>query len=270
MKRHNRAAALAVVVAGVATLLSVVLMRTQSGPELPPYMRTNPEGFKSAMLWFELAGSREEVFQVLGPVNSPEGSALRRQLDTANYYDFAFMTCYSLYNAALIFFVTHLNVYRLRYLLQLKVFFILGLILSAAMLIGDIIENLQLLDMTKATVPDAISLSTLTTLQYWTRIKWGAIFIVALMLCAGYASYFRRIPTLFVPAVYAVAGISGLVAISLPNARPLLEIVGAPAIAVAWTASLAHAAVVAVRGPARLPLPARLHAHHQRSAQQEA
>ena len=172
-----------------------------------------------------------------------------------NYYDFGFMVCYSLFNACLIYFVTHLNIYRFRELLQLRVFMVLGFILSAAMLVGDIIENQQLLELTKAPDADGIVLGTLSSLIYWTRIKWGAIFVVALMLCSGYTAYFRRVPTLLLPAIYAVAGIAGLVAISVPMARPMLETIGAPAIALAWASSLIHATVFLIRRHDEFPLP---------------
>ncbi|MDZ4860229.1 MAG: hypothetical protein SGI88_14730 [Candidatus Hydrogenedentes bacterium] len=254
MKRRKRAA-LMVVLSGAATIVSVIVMRAAAGTELPPHSTHNPEGFRSAMLWFELAASREEVFAVLGPAHLPDGVARRKQLDTANYYDFAFMVCYSIYNACLIYFVTQLQLYRLTTLLKLRVFLALGLSLAAAMLAGDIVENVQLLAMTKA--PDSVDIpdASVLTLMYWTRVKWGAIFVTCLMLCAGYASYFRRIPTLSLSAMYAVAGVTGLVSISLPNARPLLETIGSPAIALAWATSLVHAIGFLVRGPASFPLP---------------
>ncbi|HRK35032.1 MAG TPA: hypothetical protein PLJ47_10600 [Candidatus Hydrogenedentes bacterium] len=268
MKRRRRAA-YAVVVTGLATILSVLVMHFVSGKALPPHAGENPEGFRSAMIWLELVSSREEVFAVLGPYGSPEGTALRNQLDTANFYDFAFMTCYSLYNACLIYFVMHLQLYRLQSILKLRTFLGLGLILSAAMFIGDIVETTQLLTITKAHGPNAMLSSVVSTLQYWTRVKWAAIFIVCLMLCAGYASYFRRIPSLLLPAIYAVAGVAGLVSISLPNARPLLETIASPAIALGWVLSLFHAGVVAVRGPAGFALPEHLHARRRVAAAQQ-
>ena len=266
MKRRKRAA-LCVVLSGAVTVVSIILMRMAAGPALPPYTLGNADGFKSSMVWFELATTREEIFENLGPFNSPEGQALRKQIDTTNYYDFGFMVCYSLFNASLIYFVTHLNLYRFRGLLKLRVFMALGLILSCAMLLGDFLENQQLLDLSKVHEPGGVLLSTLTALVYWTRVKWGAIFVTALMLCAGYTAYFRRIPTLMIPALYAVAGVSGLAAISLPSARPVLESISVPAITFAWVSSLCHAGVVWVRGPAAFPLPAN---HTPRTAPEAA
>lgn len=257
-RRNNRKAAGAVVFTGVATLASLGLMHVKSGPAIPPHTLPNDAGIKSSMLWLELAVDRNEVFANLGPSNSDEGIARRRQLDTANYYDFGFMVCYSLFNASLIYFVTHLNLYRFRKLLRLRVFLGLGLILAGAMLLGDIVENLQLLRLTKAHTHEGILTSTMESLMYWTRVKWGAIFIMALMLCAGYTAYFRRVQTLLLSAVYAVAGVSGLVAISWIEARPLLESISVPAITLAWLFSLLHGAVVLVRGPQLYPIPAHM------------
>lgn len=266
MKRAKRRA-FAVVIAGVATILSVVLMGVKAGPEVPPHTKGNPEGFHSTMLWFELALTPKEIFDNLGPFDSPEGQARRLQLDTADRYDYGFMVCYSLYNACLIWLVTHLNIYRLKSLLKLKVFFVLGLLLSVTMLIGDAVENAQLLELTKVRTMQDVDASTMKNLIYWTRVKWGAIFVVCLMLSAGYASYFRRIPTLLIPAAYAIAGFSGLIAISIADARPVMEYLSTRAIAFAWTASLLHAMLISLRGPARFPLPDHAHVRHAATAE---
>ena len=266
MKRARRRGHLAVA-SGIATIISAVLMGAMAGPEVPPHTKANIEGFHSTMLWFELALTPNEIFDNLGPVNTPEGQARRLHLDIANRFDFGFMVCYSLYNACLIYLVTHLNVYRLKSLLKLRVFFALGILLSIAMLVGDVVENIQLLELTKLPAVEDILQSTMTNLIYWTRVKWGAIFIVCLMLSAGYASYFRRIPTLLLPAAYAVAGVSGLIAISVADARTVMEFISIRAIAFAWIASLVHATLISVRGPARFPLPDHPHVRHAASAQ---
>lgn len=249
MKDVRRLAAFLVVLTGCATLASVVLMRLAAGPEVPPHAYPNAAGFKSTMLWFELADSVNEVFDILGPADSELGQARRRQLDTTNRFDFGFMVCYSLYNAALIYFVTHLNIYRFTGLLRLRVFLVLGVLLSIAMLVGDVIENQQLLMMTRLESSDEISQYVVNQLQYWTRVKWGAIFTVCLMLSAGYTAYFRRITTLLLPAIYAVAGVTGFVSITVPEARFVLERAASPAIALAWTISLMHGAIVLLRKP---------------------
>ena len=262
MERARRRA-LFVVLTGLATIVSVVVMVTMAGKEVPPHTVPNDAGLHSTMLWFELAYTPKEIFDNLGPISSQHGPIRRLQLDIANRYDFAFMVCYSLFNAALVYLVTHLNVYRLKSLIKLRVFLVLGLLLCVAMLVGDIVENLQLLELTKTqSVADIERTNLMTTLVYWTRIKWGAIFIVCLMLSAGYASYFRRIPTLLLPAVYAVAGISGLIAISLADTRIVMEMLSTRAIAVAWFASLLHAGLIVVRGPVGFPLPDHQHVRH--------
>ena len=264
-----RRGGLLVVASGVATVMSVVLMGAMAGPEVPPHTKANSEGFHSTMLWFELALTPQEIFDNLGPIESPEGQARRLHLDSANRYDFGFMVCYSLFNASLIYLVTRLNVYRLKSLLKLRVFLALGIILSAAMLTGDIVENMQLLDLTKLHSAGEIQQTTMSNLIYWTRIKWGAIFVVCLMLSAGYASYFRRIPTLLIPAAYAAAGVSGLIAISVADARTVMEYLSIRAVMFAWTASLVHAFLISVRGPAGFPLPERANARRAATAKAE-
>ncbi|GMV93353.1 MAG: hypothetical protein KJ060_05670 [Candidatus Hydrogenedentes bacterium] len=249
MKSIGRAAAKLVVISGSATILSVIVMQVMTGGDISPYQYPNSVGFKSAMLWLELAGSPDEVFKVLGPFDSEKGEALRQNLDTINVYDFAFMVCYSAFNACLIVFVSHLNTYRFTGLVKLKAFLILGLILSVAMLIGDIVENMTLHELTHVETPAEISVATMTQLQYWTRIKWGSISAACLMLCAGYTAYFWRIPPLLLPVGLAVAGISGIIAISVPDARFVLERVTVVHIAIVWSAALVHAGVFLKHGP---------------------
>ena len=262
MERARRRA-LFVVFTGLATIVSVVVMVTMAGKEVPPHKIPNDSGLHSTMLWFELAYTPQEIFDNLGPIDSPHGATRRLHLDVTNKYDYGFMVCYSLFNAALIYLVTHLNVYRLKSLIKLRVFLVFGLLLCVAMLVGDIVENMQLLELTKSlSVEDIERTNLMANLVYWTRIKWGAIFVACLMLSAGYASYFRRIPTLLLPAVYAVAGISGLIAISLADTRIVMEMLSTRAIAVGWTASLLHAGLVVVRGPVGFPLPDHLRVRH--------
>ncbi len=249
MKSMGRTAAKLVVISGSATILSVLVMQVMTGGDISPHQYPNSEGFKSAMLWLELAGSPEEVFKVLGPFDSEKGEALRENLDTINVYDFAFMVCYSAFNASLIIFVTHLNTYRFTGLIKLKAFLILGLILSVAMLIGDFVENVSLHELTHAKSPTEIAASTMTQLQYWTRVKWGSISAVCLMLCAGYTAYFWRIPPLLLPVGLAIAGVSGIIAISIPDARFVLERVTVVHIAIVWSAALVHAGVFLKHGP---------------------
>lgn len=249
MKYAGRKSAWCVVVTGAATILCVLLIRIVAGANAQPYKHPNDLGFDSAMLWLELASTPDEVFKILGPMHSARGDALRANLDTVNYYDFAFMACYSLFNACLVVFVTRLNSYRFRGLVKLKTFVVLGLILCVAMLIGDIVENFSLLALTQASSIDDITPESLVQLMYWTRIKWGAIFLVCLMLSAAYTSYFWRIPPLLLPAGLAIAGVSGLVAISIPDARGILESIALPHLAVVWAGSLVHAGLFVYRGP---------------------
>ena len=249
MKINGRVAAKWVVATGSATILTVLIMRVMTGGDISPRQFPNSEGFQSAMLWLELAYTPEEVFKILGPFDTEGGQALRRNLDTINFYDFAFMACYSLFNACLIIFVTHLNTYRFTGLVKLRTFMILGLILSAAMLIGDIVENVTLHELTHAQDPAGISSDEMHQLMYWTRVKWGSIAVVCLMLSAGYTAYFWRIPPLFLPVGFAIAGVSGLIAISIPDARFILERVTVSHLAIVWSAALVHAGVFLKYGP---------------------
>ena len=251
MKNIGRLAAVCVIVSGGATIVSVLLMRTMSGGNVQPFTMPNEAGFKSAMLWLELASTPEEVFQILGPPGSGKGRALRDNLNAANTYDYGFLVCYSLFNAFLIVFISHLNTYRFTGLIKLKTFLILGLILSCAMCIGDVVENLAIADLTQAPVVEDVNEHALQLLMYWTRVKWGSISLVCLMCSVGYTAYFRRIPPLLLPTGFAIAGISGLTAITLPDARFILDAITVPHLALVWSGAMVHAGVFAVKGPHR-------------------
>ncbi len=245
MKRGVRIAAAGAVITGLATLISASLVLSLGQPE--PYQKVNAAGFTNAILWFELVDNPAEVFDVLGVPNS-EGLALRATLDQINRLDFVFLACYSLFNAALIVFVRHLNTYRFNDLLRLTTFLVLGLLLSAGMFVGDYIENGHLLAFTKAKSVADISIDDFNDLWYWTRVKWASIAGVCLMLSVGYVAYFRRIPTLLLSVAYTVAGVAICVAISLPDARWIIERYGVPVLTAAWIVSLFHAFSVLLLG----------------------
>jgi hypothetical protein len=235
-------------ITGVLTFAAFGLM-TWRCKQVKPYEKADVAGFTRAMVWFELVASPNEVFEVLGPASLPEGKDIRRELDKTNRYDFFFLSCYSLYNACLVWLVSRLNTYRFNKLLKIRAFFYLGVALAVGMFVGDLIENLRLLELTTFTDVSKVSTLTLESLQYWTRVKWGAIAAVSLMLSAAYAAYFRRIPPLLLSVAYATAGISCFIGISLLDARWLVESVTTPSLTVAWIISLLHAVSVWAFGP---------------------
>ena len=249
MRNAGRRSASCVVAMGAATILCVLIMRFAGGGNVLPYKHPNEFGFDSAMLWLELSSTPDEVFKVLGPIHSERGDTLRAALDATNIYDLAFMGCYGLFNAFLILFVTRLNSYRLRGLVKLKTFMVLGFILCMTMVIGDVVENVTLTTLTHAQSADEISMETMSQLMYWTRVKWGSLFLLCLMLSSAYTAYFWRIPPLLLPAGLAIAGVSGLLALSIPEARGIMESIALPHLAVVWAASLVHAGFFAYRGP---------------------
>lgn len=245
MNRGVRLAAAGAVITGLATVVTALVIMRLPQPE--PYDKSSAAAMSSAMAWFELADNPAEVIDVLGPPDA-DGILRRDQLDAINRVDYVFLVCYSLYNAALVFFMRHLSTYRFNDLLKLTAFLILGLLLAVGMGLGDFIENGHLLEFSKAKNVNDISVDAFNDLWYWTRVKWGSIAGVCLMLSIGYVAYFRRIPTLLLSVAYAVAGISIFLAISIPDARWLVESYGLNSLIVSWLLSLVHATSVLVFG----------------------
>ncbi|MBX7257892.1 MAG: hypothetical protein K1Y02_16135 [Candidatus Hydrogenedentes bacterium] len=254
MRSGVRVAAAWVVITGVATILTGRAIFNL--PQPTPYETNNDANMTSAMAWFELADNPAEIIDVLGPPDD-KGLERRSMLDDIDHMDYAFLICYSLYNAALIVFVRHLSTYRFNDLLKLTTFLVLGLLLALGMAVGDWIENGHLLEFTKAKTIGDISIDAFNDLWYWTRVKWGSIAGVCLMLSIAYVAYFRRIPTLLLSVLYAVAGISIFLAISIPDARWLIQGYGMNSLIAAWLLSLLHATSVLLFGvrPPLGPLP---------------
>lgn len=236
-----------VLLAGILTLLSVILMTVMAGDNPPPHTMPNEWGFRKAILWFELARSPDEIFAVLGDPATEDGKNLRIVMDTMNRYDYGFMVCYSLFNATLFIFAGVLNRWRSRRVFGSSILINAGLILSLAMLLGDALENVQLLKltgfMTVKEIPDAL----IGSLQIWTRVKWFSIFLSCLLLGLSYSSYFGRSAGFLLAVCYTTAAISGFFSITLPWARSLAEI-ASNVLAIAWLISLLHASWVFFKG----------------------
>lgn len=239
--------AVLVLAAGIATLLTAVLLIVLAGNPAPLNDGRYGENgqpvaapFTSAILWLELAQSKAEVFQNLGHPGEAAGQELRARLDRMNLADYLFMLVYSAFNAALFLLVNSFNREGGRAFFGAPVYFNIGLALAAAMLLADAFENVPLLRFTEYAEPAAIPDGDMLWLMLATNAKWGALYLACVLLGMGYASYYGLRPAVLLGLLYSVAGVLGLMSLAVPAARPLLE----PAtnlMSLGWLISLIHA-----------------------------
>lgn len=235
----QRGAAVLVLVAGLATLALTVGM-SRSGRAV---RQAEPAcaGCKIAwdgMILFEIARSRTEVLDVLGPATEPCGRCVRAVFDAQNRVDLGFMAAYSALNAAVALFLAPAAA---AFSPRARTLFRLALAAAAAMLLGDLAETLVLLHLTG---PDPAFGPALAVLIPATRLKWGALAAASLLLAALYPLAHRRgagrlLGLLALP--YLVAGIAGAVAVVTGDTDWYAR--HTSWLAYAWLASLLHAAV---------------------------
>jgi hypothetical protein len=243
MDRKRRA--IFVILAGIATILFSLWL-------LPRAVRTARQGEAScagcrfagnSMIRFELAGSREEVEDILGPAGSPCGRCVRKILDAENRADFGFMIAYSALNLAIVLFlaVPALESGGRRRLA--RVLLALGIAGAAAMLLGDATENLALL---RLTGPSPDFGSALGLLYPATRLKWSTLAVESLLIAGLYSlSLARRsrpgrwLALLALPYLYAA--FCGLRAVTSGGTTGYGSFFSS--LALAWVVSLLHAAL---------------------------
>lgn len=235
------------VATGLVTFVFYAIMVVRAGDNPKPLTFPNTHGFETAIAWFELAASADEVFSILGDPASEAGKKIRETMDTTQRWDFPFIVGYSAFNAALLFLLRAGNTARSRGKFTGSQIAGIGILLGILMLVGDYVENYQLLKLTDAPNVESVASSTMTLLNIFTRIKWASIFIAGLLFSIGYASYFGKSWKLILPLLYLPTGIVGLYSISVPGARHWLE-PAAMLIGVGWTISWIHSIVVWRKG----------------------
>lgn len=120
------------------------------------------QGYKSKIIAFEFVKNEAEVRGVLDSLSAEELAGM----DRGNYIDFAFMLCYGSFIS---FFF--LLAYRRLEAKWLQVGILLGLIVF----FGDLLENIQLLNISRAYTSDPEQMDIgafISQLQLFTWIKW--------------------------------------------------------------------------------------------------
>lgn len=237
-------AALLTLFAGMLTVISFGIMSLQSGGTLRPAAYPNPHGFTSAIIWFELADSADEIFANLGPADSDIGKDLRIRMNRLHKYDFIFMVCYTSLFASIFYYLYRAmrSTGAARVIDPVILFSML--VCAVAMLLGDALENKQLLALTGYSVVESVPDTIISSLKEWTTLKWGMIFFSCAVASIQYARYFTwRLPGIFFILLYALTSLIGFSALILNGYRHWIEYTNSM-LAIAWMFSLGHAGVL--------------------------
>lgn len=169
----------------VMTLMLSFVGPRETGP-LPP-------GFITPVMAFEFAGSEAEVYQLF----EPEGSAAA--MDRVNRWDFLFMALYSAFLGTFALAVARRTD---------EPIYLIAAALALAILLADVLENVQLLGITYRMQLDGGSLiGALARLNVFTWLKWGGLAVYFLFIALyfhGTSGAWRhaRLPALL-PALFA-------------------------------------------------------------------
>lgn len=233
-----------VIFLGIASFGLLGLLISFGGAEFRPATFPNEPGFQSAMIWFELAASKQEIFQILGDPDDQTGIHIRKVMDKMNIYDYVYMVSYSLLCVFISALVFYLNQNKQDFANAKTFIFHFCVFVSILMFAGDAMENAQLLKLTKYSRVADIDNAVITALNIWTRVKWGSIFIFAAGMVYQYFLYFKgkKIPQALFVIAYGSSAVLGIISLSIPSARYLVE----PAsycIALSWLVSIVHAGI---------------------------
>ncbi len=131
-----------------------------------------PSGFSTPIIAFEFVQTKAEVLDLFGKADTLQRRQLLEKMDFGNRMDYIYMI---LYSSFLFFFA--LICKRTRG----KSIYNLGALIALVILVGDAMENVQLLSITEKLATDDFS-PEIIRLQFWTWIKWGGISIFFLSL----------------------------------------------------------------------------------------
>ncbi len=177
-----------------AVIMTLVLSAIGPRPVAPL-----PAGFITPVLAFEFAETEEEVAALFAPLGQPAGDAVRVAMDTVNRLDFLYI---ALYGGCLLGFA--LTSFRLTG----QRFYRLAAVLAVAIMAADVLENIQLLGITRHLGAQPID-QRLTLLRLFTWLKWGGLALWFLLMRSYFqqAGRFGRLIALvsFLPLLLGVA-----------------------------------------------------------------
>ncbi|MBE2222072.1 MAG: hypothetical protein IAF02_11045 [Anaerolineae bacterium] len=156
---------------GIAVILVSLL-------SLIVFPRTSPgqiEGIRSPIIAFEFAQTVEEINTLFGSAGSPERADMVRQMNQGNSLDYVYMLLYSGFLFSFSWTAAKQSGQKWLYL---------GTVLAVLALLGDALENVQLLTIT-ANIHSGDFVEALKRLHWLTWLKWGSL-AVYFLLMAGW------------------------------------------------------------------------------------
>ena len=152
----------------LVSLLSLIVFPQSSPGEI--------EGFSTPIVAFEFAQTVEEINTLFGPASSPERADMVRHMNQGNYLDYLYMLLYSgfLFSFALL---------AVKQSGQKWVY--AGAVLAVLALIGDALENVQLLTIT-ANLQSGDFADALMRLHWFTWLKWGSLAVYFLVMASWF------------------------------------------------------------------------------------
>ena len=182
---------------GIAVIImSLILLAVfpAKAPELP-------EGFVTPIIAFEFIQTPEEVYLLFGSQRTEQREMMVHAMDLGNRLDFIYMILYSGFLFALC-----MNIFRQTH----QKLFAAGMVLAAVVLLGDFLENLQLLGIT-ANLDTGDFLGELERLRLFTWQKWGGLCLIFAVL----APYFfkGRIFSKIIAACAVLTVAAGIIAL---------------------------------------------------------
>lgn len=164
-------------ISGVLGLGAVIMTLVMSAIGPRPAVPLSA-GFVTPVLAFEFAETEAEVAALFAPVGQPAGNTVRAAMDRVNQLDFLYI---ALYGGCLLAFA--LTCYRLTG----QPVYLLTAALAVAIMVADVLENVQLLGITRDLGVQAID-QRLTFLRLFTWLKWGGLVLWFLLM----RSYFQQ------------------------------------------------------------------------------
>ena len=148
----------------LVSLLSLIVFPQSSPGEI--------EGFSTPIVAFEFAETVEEINTLFGANGSTEQADMIRKMDQGNYLDYLYMLLYSGFLFSFAVLAAKQNGQKWVYA---------GVVLAVLALIGDALENVQLLTIT-ANLQSGDFADALMRLHWFTWLKWGSLAVYFLVI----------------------------------------------------------------------------------------
>lgn len=152
--------------------LAVIFVSVVSLMVFPQASPGQIEGLSKPIIAFEFAETVEEIHTLFGTDGSPEQADMIRKMDQGNMFDYLYMLLYSGFLFSFALLAAKQSGQKWVYA---------GVVLAVLALIGDALENVQLLTIT-ANLQSGDFADALMRLHWFTWLKWGSLALYFLVI----------------------------------------------------------------------------------------